>query len=142
MSYLTDTDGLVAALKNISRHLSRGGVYVFDFWHGGGGCLTDFPKTKILRLENGEFALIRLTEPEMHPEKDVIDVKFEVHLTDKASGRHSVINETHSMRYFFLPELEYYLKEAGMGVSKAYRWLSKDSLGFDAWYGVVVAKKE
>ena len=114
---------------------------MFDFWHGA-GCLTDFPKTKILRLEDEHTKLVRLTGPEMHPETNVIDVNFEVHLTDKASGRHSVIHETHRMRYFFLPELECYLRQAGLRISGAYKWLTRQEPGFGSWYGVIVAKKE
>ena len=78
----------------------------------------------------------------MHADTNVIDVNFEVHLTDKKSGRHSVIKETHNMRYFFLPELEFYLRQAGLKIEKAYKWLTKKELDFDSWYGVIVARKE
>ena len=85
---------------------------------------------------------MRITEPVMHFNKNIIDVNFEVYLTDKISGKTSKINETHSMRYFFLPELEHYLKEAELRIEKEYRWLSKESLNSDAWYGIIVAKKD
>lgn len=140
MSYLTNTDDVVSAFKNVSVHLNRGGLFVFDFWHGA-GCLTDFPKTKILRLEDDNCSLMRITEPVMHPERNVIDVNFEVHLTDKKTDKHSVIHETHNMRYFFLPELEYYLQQADLKVLKSYKWLTKQALDFDSWYGVIVAAK-
>ena len=141
VSYLTDTDDVISAFKNITIHLTGGGRFVFDFWHGA-GCLTDFPKTKILRLEDDTCSLMRITEPVMHFDRNVIDVNFEVHLADKSTGKISKINETHTMRYFFLPELEHYLKEAGLKCQKAYRWLSKEPLDSNAWYGVIVAKKD
>jgi len=141
MSYLTETNDVVSAFKNISIHLKEGGLFVFDFWHGA-GCLTDFPKTKVLRLEDDNCSLMRITEPVMHPEKNVIDVNFEVHLMNKTTGKHSVIHETHNMRYFFLPELEYYLNQAGFKVLNAYKWLTDQRLDFNAWYGVIVAIKQ
>lgn len=140
VSYLNDTDAVISSFKNIAKHLNKEGRFIFDFWHGA-GCLTDFPKTKILRLEDEKCSLMRITEPVIHFNKNVIDVNFEIHLTDKISGKTNKINETHSMRYFFLPELEYYLKESGLRIEKAYRWLTKESLDSNAWYGIIVAKK-
>lgn len=140
-SYITDTADVVSALKNIAIHLQEDGRFIFDFWHGA-GCLTDFPKTKFLKLENEIYSIIRLTEPFIHFDRNVIDVNFEVHLIEKKTNITKIINETHSMRYFFLPELEYYLNIAGLKVEKAYRWLSSDRLDSKAWYGVIVAKKD
>jgi len=141
VSYLNDTEDLIVSFKNIAMHLNKGAVFVFDFWHGA-GCLTDFPKNKILRLEDDNCSLMRITEPVMHPERNVIDVNFEIHLTDKNTDKHNIIRETHSMRYFFLPELVYYLKQAGLKVLNAYKWLTNQKLDFNSWYGVIVAIKD
>lgn len=141
VSYINKTTDVVMSFKNVSKHLIRGGVFVFDFWHGA-GCLTDVPTIRILRREDEKYSLLRISEPVMKAHINVVDVNFEILLTEKDTNKISIIREMHAMRYFFLPELEYYLESAGLKIKHSYRWMTKEILDCNAWYGVVVAKKE
>ena len=123
MSYQISNAELKNIFKNVKEHLADGGLFIFDFWYGP-AVLTDLPVVKIKRLEDDEVKIIRLTEPVMHPNNNIVDVNFEVLITDKKTGEVEVINETHKMRYFFLPEIEMFTEFAGLQVVNSYKWMT------------------
>lgn len=137
MSYQTENSELEKIFKNIFDHLNSGGIFIFDFWYDP-ACLTDKPSVRIKRLEDENVKITRLTEPVMHSNINIIDVNFEVIIEDKKTKIIDVINETHYMRYFFLPELEQYVKQAGLKVLDSFEWMKTEGLSFDSWYGVMV----
>jgi SAM-dependent methyltransferase len=130
MSYQTQNDELQKVFANVCKHLSIDGIFVFDFWHGT-GVLNEPPTVRIKRL--GE--IIRLAEPVMRYEQNVVEVNYEIIIGNES------IKEQHSMRYFFLPELEIFAINAGLKLIAAYKWLTKEPLG-TAWYGTAILRRE
>jgi SAM-dependent methyltransferase len=139
-SYQTRTADLKAMFSTASRHLTKGGIFLFDFWYGP-GVLSDPPVVRVRRMEGPDACVTRIAEPHSHPELDVVDVNYEVLVTSKSSGQSSTLREQHRMRYLFLPELEEYLQSAGLRVRHAERWLG-GSLGSDCWNAVIVASRD
>ena len=137
MSYQTENMELEMVFKNVYNHLEEGGLFIFDFWYGP-AVLTDPPVVKIKRLEDNELSVTRITEPVMHANSNAIDVNFEVLIEDKNSHALDVINETHKMRYLFLPEIEQYIFNAGLKLINSFKWMMFSGLSVDTWYGVMV----
>lgn len=140
MSYQAENLELENVFKNVHNHLEDGGVFIFDFWYGP-AVLTDPPVVKIKRLENDNIKVTRLTEPVMHANTNIIDVNFEVLIEDKNSHTLNIINETHKMRYLFLPEIEQYISNEGLKMVDSFEWMKFSELSFDTWYGVMVVSK-
>lgn len=139
MSYQTTDDDILAAFRTAERHLMSGGVFIFDFWHGP-GVLNDPPVIRIKRLEDEVLRVVRIVEPIMKKNKNVVEVNYQILALDKCSGQWSELYETHSMRYFFLPEIESYLLNAGFSLKDACEWMSDKPLS-SLWYGLVIANK-
>jgi len=139
-SYQTVDADILALFRTANKHLKNGGIFIFDFWHGG-GVLNDPPVVRVKHLENDDVKITRTAEPVMHSEQNLIDVNYHIVTTDKKSGRSSEIREKHMMRYFFLTELEPFLSEAGFTIKKSLRWMSNKPLSSD-WYGLIAAVKE
>lgn len=59
---------------------------------------------------------------------------------DKKTGETKVINEIHSMRYFFRPELEYYLQEAGFELVDNIDCSTLGETNYNSWTSYFVAK--
>lgn len=133
MSYQTTNDELERVFANVSEHLNIGGVFVFDFWHGA-GVLSDPPTVRIKRLQSGDKQIIRLAEPVMQYEQNIVEVNYEI-----ISGNDS-FKETHKMRYLFEQELKLFAKLNGLEFLATHKWQTKESLG-DAWYGVSILRK-
>jgi SAM-dependent methyltransferase len=140
MSYQTETDELERVFANVSNHLNAGGLFLFDFWYGP-AVLTDPPYVKIKRLEDENVLVTRLTEPGMRYNENIVDVNFEVIVENKKIHSVDRIFETHNMRYFFFPEIQYFARKSGFSLVTAYKWFTKEPLSDKSWYGFTVLKK-
>ena len=140
MSYQTENSELEKVFNNVHNHLNEGGLFIFDFWYGP-AVLTDPPVVKVKRLEDDAIRVLRVTEPVMHVNLNTIDVNFEVLIEDKNTHNLEVINESHKMRYLFLPEIDYFSFKSKLKIISSCKWFGFDSLSINSWYGLVVAGK-
>jgi SAM-dependent methyltransferase len=139
VSYQISNEDLIAMFSTASEHLNAEGIFIFDFWYGP-AVLSDRPSVKIKRFENDNISVIRIAEPQIYPNENLVNVKFSLQITTKQNLEIKEIQENHRMRYLFLPELRLLLKDACFEVVLAEKWMS-GSLGFDSWQGVIVARK-
>jgi SAM-dependent methyltransferase len=139
MSYQAAPGEAGRMLANIRRHLDRGGVFVFDFWHGP-GVLADPPAIRIQRRSDPTTRLVRIAEPLHKPDEHLVEVRYEIFLEDLTLGRIERVNEQHRMRYFSLPELQALLRENGFELLRAHAGLMPAELHPQAWHGALLAR--
>jgi SAM-dependent methyltransferase len=104
MSYQNSNADLAAAFATAAQHLGAGGVFMFDYWYGP-AVLLQKPEVRVKRLGDEQIEVLRIAEPVLRAAENVVDVNYTVIITTKADGAVRQINETHSMRYLFLPEI-------------------------------------
>jgi SAM-dependent methyltransferase len=110
LSYQTSNDDVLSTLKTARHHLKKGGVFVSDFWYGP-VALIDKPSNRLKEIRSGAVQVIRVAEPEMDVHRNLIHVHYTtLHIRDNQLLEK--IEETHSMRYFFLPEMTFFLGQA------------------------------
>lgn len=145
MSYQNTNEDILNVFKSARKLLngkaSGGGYFLFDVWYGP-GVLSDKPCVRVKEIEDGENKLIRIARPVMHDKENVIDVNYEVLIINKGSSRVQTINEVHSMRYFFKPELEFLLKEAGFELLDCIDCQTLHETGYDSWTSYFIAEAE
>lgn len=141
LSYQNSNEDVLSTFKNVGAHLKEKGLFIFDFWYGP-GVLTDPPEVRIKSFENNEINVTRKAIPVVHSDRNVVDVNYEVNIQSKDLSKSEQITETHSMRYLFKPELDYYLAECGFDILELYHWLTQDEPDLDSWNAVVIAKKK
>ncbi len=139
-SYQTTNKDFTNYLKTAYNHLNDNGLFIFDFWYGS-GVLRDMPAVRVKRLENERIQITRISEPVMYPDKNLVDVCFEIIIKNKKNSFIETIKETHTMRYWFMPEINYLAEELGFSVLHSYEWLSNKKLAIDSWNGIVILKK-
>jgi SAM-dependent methyltransferase len=139
-SYQTSNEDLAGMLRTASAHLKTGGLFVFDFWYGP-AVLTDPPTERVKRLEDGVIQVTRTAKPTLWPNENVVDVHYQVQVKQNGNGRVADIEETHRMRYLFLPEVRWMLQGVGMELLTAQRWMSQEQLDCSAWQAVVTARR-
>jgi len=138
MSYQTTDDDLAAAFETARIHLNPGGVFIFDCWYGP-AVLTDRPVVRTKRLENDRIELVRTAEPVMHPNQNIVSVKYKVEVRDKGSTKVEEIIETHKMRYWFMPEIVSKLRNDGFELLETGEWMTGKKPGFESWSVYFVA---
>lgn len=105
LSYQQSNDDVEKFFNTAKKHLAPDGIFICDFWYGP-GVLNDKPVIRKKILENENIKIIRIAEPEIHFDKNIVDVNYTMLIKDKSTNVQTEINEQHKMRYFFLPEIE------------------------------------
>lgn len=132
ISYQTSNEDLLAALRTAEAHLSKDGVFIFDYWFGP-AVLTDRPTVRVKRMESENVAVTRIAEPDIDAEKSCVKVDYTVFVRDKNTDTTERLHESHLMRYLFLTEIELLAKSVGLRVIESGEWLTGKSPGFDTW---------
>jgi SAM-dependent methyltransferase len=132
MSYQTSNDDLMAAFTTARVHLKAGGIFIFDCWYGP-AVLTDRPAARVKRLENERAQIIRIADPIMHPNRNMVDVNYTLWVRDKDSNTVEEIRETHKVRYWFMPEILSFLERSGFRFIESQEWMTGKEPGLGTW---------
>lgn len=112
LGYQTKNEALLMALKTVRDHLRPGGLFIFDVWFGP-AVLSERPgqRTKIISTESGK--ILRIADSDLHTLQQCVTVNYTVwHIENKQIT--SETKESHTMRFFFPQELDFFLTSAGM----------------------------
>ncbi len=139
MSYQTDNKDVLSAFSSARNTLNKGGLFLFDTWYGP-GVLSDKPVVRVKEVEDNNYRLIRIAKPVMDDKRNVVDVCYEVLVIDKKTNETKTIEEVHHMRYFFRPELEFYLRETGFELIDNLDCVTLENTGYNSWTSYFVAK--
>lgn len=140
MSYQNKNADIIAVMKNCYEALRPGAKFVFDLWYGP-GVLSDPPTYRLKQVDDNKNSFIRFAEPIIHPNENVVDVKYKVLVIDKQTSETRQIEEVHSMRYYFKPELEEYLRSVGFKLIKCVDCNTLDTPNFNSWTAYFVVQK-
>jgi SAM-dependent methyltransferase len=132
MSYQSENKDVQAMFDTAREHLRDGGVFIFDVWYGP-AVLAQRPAVRVRTLEDDAVRFIRIAEPVLYPERNLVDVHYRIVATDKATGRCIETDEVHRMRYLFSPEIEFFAAQAGFRVVDVHEWMTSRAPGFDTW---------
>lgn len=139
MSYQNRNDDVIGTFHSARKALEKGGVFVFDTWYGP-GVLSDRPIVRAKEVEDEQYKLIRIARPIMYDATDVVDVCYEILVIDKKTTETKVIEETHSMRYFFRPEIELFLQWTGFELIDSFDCKTLSKTSYNSWTSYSVAK--
>lgn len=139
MSYQNANDDILSAFRSARSAINEGGLLLFDVWYGP-GVLSDKPVQRVKEVQDNKYRLIRIARPVMHDKTNIIDVCYTVLVIDRESNETKTINEVHSMRYFFRPELEFYLRNTGFKLIDNLDCKSLGETGFNSWTSYFIAQ--
>ena len=137
MSYQVEDADLNAAFSTAKTHLKEDGVFIFDCWNAT-GVLSDPPHKRVKNVENENMKIHRKTTPISLPEKNCVDVIFDIEISNKETDESFEISETHRMRYLFPEELQTAGKNAGLQMAKSYKWLTTKTPEHSDWYSLYI----
>lgn len=140
MSYQNTNRDLMKVLHTAYDHLKVNGLFLFDYWYGP-SVLTELPETRVKRFENDAIHVTRIAEPEIHFNRNVVDVNYAIMVKDKRSDAITELTEKHAMRYLFLPEIEQFAGPRFI-VEGHYQWLNDSAPNHRSWTALTVLKKQ
>jgi len=137
-SYQTSNEDLAAYFATAKAHMAPGGIFIFDFWYGP-GVLSDPPCVRVKRLEDESLQILRIAEPSLYPERNVVNVHYQVLARRRDRSEYQEIAEDHAMRYLFAPELEAALAVQGLRILALRDWMSQTAPTAKSWTACIVA---
>ena len=139
MSYQNSNEDIISTFKSARNAVDVGGLFLFDSWYGP-GVLTDRPSIRVKEVSNEEYHLIRIAQPSIHENENIVDVNYQLYVFDIDGVQYRKLEEVHHMRYFFLPEIKQYLNEARFELLEAVDCKGLGEPGFDSWTTYFIAR--
>jgi len=139
ISYQNSNQDILLSFRSARKVLNKGGVFIFDVWYGP-GVLSDKPAVRVKEIEDKENRMIRIARPVMHDKENIVDVNYEVLIINKKTCKVHMIKETHNMRYFFRPELEFFLNEAGFKLLDNVDCRTMSDTDYNSWTSYFISK--
>ena len=139
VSYQTTNAALSGTFATVKAHLKPGGIFIFDVWYGP-AVLNNSPTVRVKRLEDQDILVTRIAEPEMSPNRNEVEVNYQVFIKEKSSGAVAELKESHQMRYLFVPEIEWLLENSQMELADYREWMSDREAGLETWGVYFVGK--
>ena len=140
MSYMRSGADLLSAFRTAEKHLSPGGVFVFDCWHGP-GVLHDRPARRVKTFSDEQTEIVRTANPVLHEQEHIVDVKFDIEVRGKQNDETMRLHETHVMRYLWEKEIAALCKKVNLKLVAAEEWRSRKPLTERSWNACYVCKK-
>ena len=110
LNYQLENQDILSALETARRHLRPCGLLVFDCWYGPAvDHQKPEPRSKVVATKSGRVA--RSSSAVLDREKNRCTVSF--HVNEECDKETRITDETHCIRYFYRPELESFLDDAG-----------------------------
>lgn len=139
-SYQNADEDIKNYFKTASIHLKKGGKFIFDLWYKP-AVLTQKPEKRVKELENDEIKVKRYCIPNHITEKSIVEVNYNIEITDKKTGKIETIQETHPMRYYSSEEIEHFAGLEGLKIIKSEEWLTGKKPSHETWGVCFIAQK-
>ncbi len=140
ISYLTEKQDLKTTFDNVARHLTKGGIFLFDVWHTEAVLFLQ-PEERIKQTEDEGIRIIRKTTPVNIPEQSRVDVHFDVEVTELASGTRHTFSELHPMKHFTIHEISLLADQSGFKLLGSEEFLTGNIPVKETWGVCHILKK-
>ena len=140
INYQKTEEELCLAIKNVSKHLKKDGIFIFDFWYGPSVLRNGF-ETRVKEIENKTFKITRIAKPSIDTINGIVTVHYKLYTKNKFSNKLYELEEFHNVKYLFLDKIQYYLNEFHLKIEHVSTWMSEQNIHASPWAGVIVAKK-
>jgi SAM-dependent methyltransferase len=129
LSYLTTNTQIIAAFKNAHNHLEKDGLFIFDVWYTP-AVYMQVPEVRIKRMEDENYSVLRIAEPNVLFNKNVVEVNYTIFVKNKKNNNSEFeIKESHPMRHYSIPEIELIAGIAGFSLEKTEEFLTGSDIG-------------
>lgn len=111
--YQTTNDDLEAVFAAAARHLTPGGVFLFDVWHGP-AVLAQRPQRRVKKLTDGDLEVTRTARPELDIGRNAVKVTYDVECRSRGTSEIVRFSEDHLVRFLFPEEIEAFARKTGL----------------------------
>lgn len=140
VSYQISNECVHAVFSRAAEHLEEGGLFVFDVWYTP-AVYSQHPLVRVKRMVDKDVEVTRIAEPTIFVNENRVDVNYTIYATDRASKSVQMFTETHPMRHFSLPEIDFIAEVNGFQRIAAEEFLTGKRADEDTWGVCVILRK-
>lgn len=140
VSYQTTDEDLQATFASTARHLSAGGVFLFDVWHGP-AVEAQKPQPRVKRVSDEALEVVRTARPELDESRHTVRVTYDIDARDGKSGEVTRFSENHLMRYLFPAEIDALAMRSGFRVVSSEEFMTGRRPSAETWGVLYVLRK-
>jgi len=141
IGYVQTNEGLSQVFEGVRKHLSAGGLFVFEFWHAA-AMIRSYEPVRVRRWSVPEGEILRISETTLLTEEQLCSVAYSIYEL-RADGTFSSLQETQTNRYFLLQEMSGWLTTYGFTPLGWFSGFNENSnITEDTWHIVAVARRE
>ena len=140
ISYQITNAQLHAVFTRASEHLALGGLFLFDFWYSPAVAIQR-PEVRIKRWADTVVDITRIAEPKVMTHENRVDVHYTIFVRRLGDSTVDVLEETHPMRHFSLPEIDLLAEAHGFERTTAEAFLTGEVPSPATWGVCVVLRK-
>jgi SAM-dependent methyltransferase len=111
LGYQLSNKDVISTLATARRHLTRGGLLIFDVWYGP-AVLSNRPSQRIKVVNTDHGRILRVSSGTLDVTRHLCRVDYLLWVMEENQVV-SNTEESHSMRYFFPLELDLFLESTG-----------------------------
>ena len=139
LGYQTSNQDLLATLQTVRSHLRSGGLFIASFWYGP-AVLLQGPSERVKIIQNQEDRVIRIAHPSLDIHNHLLTVSYRF-LALQGNLLTKETYEEHCVRFFFKPEIDFFLSQAGFKLIRFCPFPDLDkALSEETWNVVMVAQ--
>lgn len=139
LSYQTTNKDVEATFKTVKEQVKSGGLFLFDCWYGP-AVLSQRPAVRLRQLQNECLRIERVAVPTLYENENRVTVNYHLFIQEQKNDFYQKLEESHPMRYFFLPELEHFCEVFGMKLELHCEWMTNRPLSNDTWGACFVVR--
>jgi SAM-dependent methyltransferase len=132
VSYLTSNAQISALFDNVARHLKPAGLFIFDVWYSPAVAHMK-PDVRVKRARDSAVEIIRIAEPTLYVNENLVEVHYTMFVRKLHEGTFIKLEETHRMRHFSIPEMQFLSDRHGFKVLKIEEYLSAEQPSERTW---------
>ena len=132
VSYQATVEDLERTFATAAAHLDQGGLLIFDVWSTP-AVFTQRPEKRVRRFGDTDLEVVRTAHPVERPHESIVEVHYEIAVTDRRAGAIEQIRETHVMRHLTHGEVELLARLCGFVVLRAEEYLTGAEPSESTW---------
>jgi len=140
IGYVQRNEAIQKVLAGVHRHLRKGGLFIFEFWHAA-AMLRNYESRRERRWKTKSGELVRVSSTRLDVPNQLAEViyQFEEIAID---GRKETFSETQVNRYFLVQEMALFLQGDGF---EPLDWLvafqPEQPITEDTWHILAIARR-
>jgi SAM-dependent methyltransferase len=139
LGYQLENRAVIDALKTARRHMSPGGILIFDVWYGP-AVLHMRPSERMKVIPTAEGRILRFASGSLDIRRQTCTVDYQLwRIKEDRVLAH--LEESHEMRYFFPLEIQLFLETTGFAMVRTGAFPEFDREADENTWNVLVAAR-